>query len=181
MIITTKEHSRVGNSFVVRDVQCLLYTRLHVEILFLMDLIHHDHTQIVKYFLNLYELISWYNRQVEVVYELNQKINLKNTNKLDSPGDWGSSTSKPITWEQTKARNHEDELKLWNESSSYVTDNDEEGNNRVNTTKTTPRDGAGTSPHRTNDGPNSNKAAYAKEERDDENRIHPHSYCRGRQ
>jgi hypothetical protein len=69
----------------------------------------------------LIEFISWYNRQVEVVYELNQKTNLKSTNKLDSPGDWGSSTSKPITWGQTKARNHEDELKLWNRPATSQT------------------------------------------------------------
>jgi hypothetical protein len=63
----------------------------------------------------LNEFISWYNDQVEVAYELKQKTNLKNTTALDSPGDWGSSSSEPITWGKTGQINHEEELRLWND------------------------------------------------------------------
>jgi hypothetical protein len=105
------------------------------------------------------------------MYEIknnDRKTHQESVAPVANPEAWGSSTNEPITWGRTKARNHEEELKLWKESSSCVTDHDEEGDKRVNTSKPIPDNDAGVIPHRANIDPNSEKSAYAKEERDDE-------------
>jgi hypothetical protein len=68
----------------------------------------------------LNEFIEWYDNFVHVMYDV--KNNERNThhdsvNQVANSEAWGSSTSEPITWGQTKARNHEEKVKLWNESS----------------------------------------------------------------
>ncbi len=87
--------------------------------------------------------------------------------QVDDQDAWGSSTNEPITWGQTKARNHEEELKLWNASSSCVTEYDGGDDKGVNTTEPIPARQEYCY-HHTYYGYNTEKAAYAKEERDDE-------------
>jgi hypothetical protein len=81
--------------------------------------------------------------------------------------NWGSSTNEPITWGHTIGRNHEEELTLWNESSSCVTDHDEEGDKGVKNGKPEIQKDKVIN-HLVNNDQTTSKTAYAKEECDDE-------------
>ena len=103
--------------------------------------------------------ITWYDTQIHVMHEMQGRI--MEPDHDDDRQDWGSSSNEPITWGQTKARDHEKELEQWNESSSCEIKHDDEG---VNTTKPIPEANEGSITH----DKNNTKAAYAREERDDE-------------
>jgi hypothetical protein len=108
---------------------------------------------------------------IHVIYDIKNRIrktHQESVTHFNNQEAWGSSTNEPITWGQTKARDHEENLKLWNESSSCVTGNDEEGDKGLNNIKPIPENDEGFPTHRTDNDPKNEKATYAKEERDDE-------------
>ena len=59
---------------------------------------------------------SWYDNQIQVIYDLKQKKNpyLKKNNASDDPENRGSSSVEPITWGRTVPVNHDEDLKQWN-------------------------------------------------------------------
>jgi hypothetical protein len=64
----------------------------------------------------LNEFISWYDKQIEIIYEIKQKYTTHPTieNAGEAPGDWGSSSVEPTTWDRPVKIDHEADLRLWN-------------------------------------------------------------------
>jgi hypothetical protein len=106
--------------------------------------------------------IKWYDTHIHVMHEMQGRTmepDHDHDEQVDAHQDWERSSNEPITWGQIKARDHEEELRQWNESSSCTTDYDEEGDKGVNTTKPIPETNAGFITHDKNNA----KAAYARE------------------
>jgi hypothetical protein len=117
------------------------------------------------------EFIKGYNTHIHVMNEMKAKIRKPHHDpdaQVDDHHDWGSLSNEPITWGQTIARDHEEKLKLWNESSSCVTDNEEVSEKGVNNGEPHVKTPDDVSNHLVSSGPTTSKTAYAKEEHDDE-------------
>ena len=112
-----------------------------------------------------HQFITWYDTHIHVMYEMKERrMEPHQEAQVDAPQASGSTSSAQITWGQTRPRNHEEELKQWNESSSCVTDGDAEGDKGDTTIQPIPPKDAGVITYSANN----TKAAYAKEEREDE-------------